>query len=1180
MPTRVSVQGPDGQAQIYVYNRSDQALGAGNTGVVYEGYLEADPSQPRVAIKVVRPGQEHDLYREMDIIDRLRRQSRPANERVPWATIGREQGALVPAPCLVMEKVDALLSTQLAQLGAAPLTDAAATAQPILQKERLAARSGQQYAQLLLGMRQAGVISSGDRKASDFRWLPDGRGDGRLVVLDWNRAQWIDTDLDPTRFEQAYIARRRAELDKGSQGDIAIFAHSWAHFLLNRTVGETLPELEDPEPAWQALTLGMRDILRRALLAGRAGGFGSATELLRALAEHAKRLDWPLGELVRQIDEVQRQNAPGWEGDLERLIDIAARKGATEDNIRSWRAVAGRRGREALDRARAAESKFAFSARTRQWESVAGETAAALNALGPATPETGPAHLLLQRWRVAAAVGTAMQNQNRPQAEAKEWSGLVIDALQALGQPLDNRPTAADALAKLRSAEKTIPALASGLEALRLEAELRQKVNVNAAPAAIADVWQRMEKEDGAYALALRLAWPALDRRLTAGDVTQEQHETDALRLASLQGARDNLFAQFQRDVADRRLPAGDRATAAVVAEAWRPLWATFYNQAAPFRAAAGGPAAGWLAEVVTLDALVDGLLRQRPDETAHLMHRLPKDEPYNLDTRRRLLTTLLEQLEATLNSDEPLWPDQLRRAQAAVAALNTMTTGASRDRLLALGTLIAPRLAQLAELQTALGVGDYLPRNDWPGLVTHVTTAGGAADDGTDAIDDTLHAAIAARLEVWEPAIDTLAGDTIAHEAYRARTLLALRAARQLPQRLRDFSQALLDQAAALEKESAGLEGLQRHFAESGEYAARLAALERQLQEQRNRLAALADKAQTAQQGADDTGQKLDLAADRLSQRLKQMELTLTNIESKAISFDDALTAQPRLAALWLAHAIDEAARLQLKQARDELNMARQLLGNGGGAVKVTADIVERSLTQLDGWRQSRDSPAWKLLEKLGDILSQPRGSRREAHQTLAQFKMVTAAWGDNIVVRHMAAQIDSLPKEQDTPPATQPPIDNQLRDVQPPPGDSRPRDTQLPPADSPPPGYAASGTRYPITSGYQSDPGPLGDAPAQPSPPDYQKALDMVLTKWRNVARHDARDRESLRLMEQANSETSMLLQANALTVYQLQTLNRYIQEALMGMPMPYGNNQFGAKKLSDRITQLLSGKRGASW
>lgn len=1170
MPTRVSVQGPDGQSQIYVYDRSDQALGGGNTGIVYAAYLEADPTQPRVAIKVVRPGQEHDLYREMDIIDRLRRQNRPASERVPWALIGREQGTLVPAPCLVMEKVDALLSAQLAQLGATPLTDAASTAQPILQKERLAARSGQQYAQLLLGMKLTGIISSGDRKPSDFRWLPDGRGDGRLVVLDWNRAQWIDTNLDPTRFEQPYIDRRRAELDKGSQGDIAIFAHSWAHFLLNRAIGDTLPEMDDPEPAWQALTLGMRDILRRALMAGRAGGFGSADELLRALAEQVKRLDLPLGELLRQMGEVQRQGAPGWEADLERLIDIAARKGASEDDLRSWRSVAGRRSREAMDNARAAERSISMNAKVRQWDKVVNQTADALDALGPASPETGPAHLLLQRWRVAATVGIAVQ-ESRSQTDVKEWTTLVTDALQALGQSLDDRFAPADALAKLRSAEKTAPSLASGLEPLRLEAELRQKFNESAPPVVIADTWQRVEGSDGAYALVLRLAWPALDRQLTAGDLTQERRETDALRLANLKGARDNLFAQFQRDVDNTRLPPGDRATAEAVAAEWGPLWAAFYAQAAPFRTA-DGPTADWLAQATTLDALVDALLRQRPDETARMMQLLLREELFDTATRHRLLTTLLEQLEATLNSDEPLWPDQLRRAQAAAGTLSIMATAATRDRLTALETLIAPRLAQLTELQTSLRVGDYLPRNDWPGLVEHLAAAGGAADDGTDAIDDALRAAIAARLEVWEPAADALAGDTTAHEAYRARTLLALRAARQLPQRLRDFSQALLTQADALERESAGLDGLQRHFAESGEYAARLAALDRQLQQQRDRLAALAGQAETAKQRADATAQSIDLATDQLSKRLTQMELTLTNIESKALTFDDALTAQPRLAALWLAHAIDQAARLKLDQARSELQAARELLGNGGGAVQATANNVDRALTQLEKWRQSRDTVAWEWLEKLSDVLSQPRGSRRDAYQALAEFKMVAPAWGDNLVVRHMAHQIDSLPKEQAVAPPSPPPADSQPRDPQPP-ADSR-LDAHPAAAEPPAPSYSPAKSFFPSTGGYQSDPGPLGGAPVQPPPaPDYQKALESVILMWRNIAWYDAREREGLRLMEQANRETDLLLRGNPLTFQELQNLYGLIQKALEGME--FGANRYAASRLVNGIAQKLGRK-----
>lgn len=224
-------------------NGSPQELGRGATAVVYlaklkEGNRNSKEVANEVAIKVAFAGlsasTREDFRAEQKKIATLREKT----TYVPWAHVGQDP-ANSETDILVIERIpEEWELTEITRKTGGRLS------------EELALEAGNQYAQVLLVLHDLKMTMCGDRKASDFHWNAENR---RLIVLDWNRAQYLPTE---ETLESRSLIRQ----------DIRIFGLFWAQLILGRRSIYALPEPDDTtDPDWEKLSFGTRVVLFRAL---------------------------------------------------------------------------------------------------------------------------------------------------------------------------------------------------------------------------------------------------------------------------------------------------------------------------------------------------------------------------------------------------------------------------------------------------------------------------------------------------------------------------------------------------------------------------------------------------------------------------------------------------------------------------------------------------------------------------------------------------------------------------------------------------------------------------------------------------------------------------------------------------------------------------------------------------
>lgn len=267
-------------------------LGMGALGNVYLYKLIQGEGVKEVAIKELlpqhRPGTEAylDFLGELDVITALEAalQGREGCARVPWAHRGfapQDKNQVM----LIMEYIpeEWRLTKKLTNN---------------ILPEELGLKTMAQYAGLLNALHNSvpkensGYSVRGDRKGGDFYW--DEKDEGLLIVLDWNRS---------TKLPDKEYAKMLKRQDLHGLGQI------WSEFLL----GESMRLLPDPfdenNDRWNDLSLGTRQLLRRAMsgLPLEAGDFEKETKIH---LDNFQRSRQDPGGLLSKIEKTEIKTQP------------------------------------------------------------------------------------------------------------------------------------------------------------------------------------------------------------------------------------------------------------------------------------------------------------------------------------------------------------------------------------------------------------------------------------------------------------------------------------------------------------------------------------------------------------------------------------------------------------------------------------------------------------------------------------------------------------------------------------------------------------------------------------------------------------------------------------------------------------------------------------------------------
>lgn len=157
----------------------------------------------------------------------------------------------------------------------------------------IALASAHQYVTLLQAMHERNIVSMGDRKATDLRWLQTPDQPPRLVVLDWNRAREVSE-----KEKQALIRQ-----------DIQAFGRLWAEQLLARDV-QDLPDVDDISDAtWSSLRRGLRLILKQSLDSRFTWGYQSAADILQDIDKYKEDEQKSCQQLIAEAEDEQKKGA-------------------------------------------------------------------------------------------------------------------------------------------------------------------------------------------------------------------------------------------------------------------------------------------------------------------------------------------------------------------------------------------------------------------------------------------------------------------------------------------------------------------------------------------------------------------------------------------------------------------------------------------------------------------------------------------------------------------------------------------------------------------------------------------------------------------------------------------------------------------------------------------------------
>lgn len=1002
MTTRVKAKGPDGKESFYVYDPQSVPLGSGHTGVVYAGWEESRP-EGKVAIKVSRSASDVDMQRELEILARLYAPGEPGGNAVLWAAGGQEDDVSPAAACMVMELVggDFQMSRRMGELGKKTLPEA-----DILEKEKVATEAGLQYAQLLVRMKEQGVISRGDRKGTDFRLVPGNGRPERLVVLDWNRGEIIDTTAlkNEGRWSAEYIRRREHDLALGRTGDIRIFARWWAEFVLGRDSSGALPKIDDKDLDWVALTRGFREILLRAEAADTARGFEDATELKEALARHAERLEMGQGQLRQAMAELQRDNAPTLSADMLVLIDLAERRRMSDIDLDPHRKAAGRGGQDAMSMARKVLAELKDSQFGGGWEWARGRLSDTRNKMGEITPDTVAAHLMLLRIDAAIDAARSVPNLTLPRWASDLWK--LSEAMSRLGADSMASADSRDLLARLSP-----DATPGTLRPLELELDLRTTRDGSTA----IKTYKALHDLRSDYAAALRVSLPNLDRILTDYDRDDKKRSRDAGRGGTLTDAWKRLIDQFIGDVNTGRLPPATHQEARELRDkTYRPLWDAYYDARHSLSAAGPQPpdeGAAWLA------ALLDSMLRLRADDAAARLVDPPEAAKSALgnaaDLRRRCFGRWLTQLENSATSGEPRWPDDIERATNLVKTIGDRGDPLIQQRAEPLAQQLRDAATLQESLRRQLGTatpGGITGGENWAAFRNRILT-----DDSSD-IDEALRQAVDNRLEVWPaPAVaeDPFDPDYPGRvaEGYRARTLLALRAAALLPRRARQYSEELRTLADALDAGQTDVGIITGTSRAADAYATQMVTLN-----------TMKSQLQEFNKIKEDFATEGDVAKNRqeLESWRKSLDNLLNQIDAKTRTASQRIEQLAPLAQMWLVFALDQAAQLKLDDAMGSVKAARDF--SSADVIGSEANAIETAIAQMQELSKRADAQTgvWGQLWQVRDAMQ--TGNRKDAAAAWGQVQRLNPDWADNRVLQRLDQRVMAMPELASVPPSTSP--------------------------------------------------------------------------------------------------------------------------------------------------------------
>lgn len=999
MTTRVKAKGPDGTEKLYAYDPQSVPLGSGHTGIVYEGWEESRIDR-KVAIKVSRSASDADMQRELEILARLYAPREPGGNAVLWAAGGQEIDTIPGAACMVMELIgdENQMSRRMNVLGQSKLlgTD-------ILEKEQTATEAGRQYAQLLVRMSDKGIISRGDRKATDFRLMPDNGNAERLVVLDWNRGEIIDipTLEKEGRSSPEFIKRRRTDLEVGKTGDIRIFARWWAEFVMGRSLTGPLPTIDDKtDNDWAALTRGFRHILLRAEAAGTSRGFVSAVALEQALSRHAEILKMDASALGRNMGELQKQNPPTLRDDMLALTDLAARRKMDFDRYKGYIDWAEKGGQDAVTMTkRALDDVKAKAARREEVSGLIDET---LRNLGQATPNTAAAHLPLLRWGAVAAAGREVDWQ-----QGNAWNGDVSKLMEAFERlPADIRATD-EARNIIGGLGRNFPSSKEGLLPLSLELDLRAARTQTAGIEAL----QKLQEIYPAYAAALRMSMPPFDKFLADHDRADNKAKSDSDLDKTLQAAVKALFDQFAADVMTGQLPPADHQAAHRLREAtYQPRWKAYYDARANLNAAGislRDDDGKWL------DALLTSMLRLRSDDAAARLAVPPAAAAARGDwatLRRRCFGRWLDLLEKNAADGEPRWPDELSHALALVDRISADGDPVTQARAAAMAQQLQDAITLQNSLRRRLGIDSSLgftTGDSWATLVERITA------DNSIAISDALRQAVDNRLEVWQPpavaedAFDPDYPGRVA-EGYRARTLLALRAARLLPANVQEYNEQLRSLATELEDGQRNVALITRSMSAADGYAAHMITLNRMKDELAELKRIKADFDQASLRVSGSAG---DIAEDRrkLESWSTKLDALAGEIDAKTNAADEVISQVAPLAQMWLVSALDQAGRLDFNEALTSVGTARRLLSDS--SLLKEAMNIENAINQLEELSNADGgfNEAWGRLQRVRDAMS--AGNRERTINAWREVRSHIPDWEANRVLQRLDQRIIVMP-------------------------------------------------------------------------------------------------------------------------------------------------------------------------
>lgn len=978
----VSAKTPYGPKD-YIVDRG-APLGAGATAIVYRGVTETG-SADAVAVKVARPGSDsqalESFFRELEIIRKLRHESEAGGQAVPWATRGEGTNAA----CIVMEMVAE--NTQLSRALSAQ-KDAKLPGTSILMKEVLATASGVGYAELLLRMAAEHIISRGDRKGTDFRWVsnPADTSMGRLVVLDWNRAVEINPEAD--NWSEVYRERLTTDLARGRLDDIRLFGKWWSEFLLEREVRGNLPDLNDPEENWQRLSLNLRRILRHSLEAGRLSGYRdddnstAAAKLLQDLQQHQTYLREKLADkLIGEMAELRTKSSPGPDdiAQMQILFDLASRyeylqrpdnralvpyRDWVENHTNETRSLVNEAVAEIRDhylQADYGEAKEICSTKLAQLE---GDTALAVTS-----------QLRLLRWQTAIEEALRAPLTDFDTAKERNWAELMV-GLQQQMDVLDQRNGGSNGLALKEASERWTkvvsrePGRADGLAPLRLELDIREALLQSVSDVALLEKWRELESQNKDYARTLRLSYPELDGWLNdkTGEISAEDHEGQLAQIHS------NLFAMLAKDCK----PANDlvvslRDRYGAVSDEHRPETylrelSQFYHLHELQEATQDDSINSLYQDVLWLDNLLTSTIRGRLAEALSGLEDPPAILSEDLvAVYQAYVHTVHHQTRALLDQQAPRWPGQLRESKKALEIISHLpytTSEAERDN--ALLTEVTELYEQVLSVRETLG---YQQGMDWASFLQQVTsTEADEISENLDGIDDALITALKQKLEVWEqPAsAESLSSEDreAILEGYRASTLFALRTRRLLPARLDHFGQTLQEQANALAAQAGSLQALDEALIGAASYPAAMMPLITALRSLEERL----DQLESAERSAKDVQTRVDRREMELGNTLRQLKLTQEEIETALAKTANA-SAQRQLALRYMSMAFDSAFQLDYAKTSKCFTQAKNYLNDQ--PAKIDLDALESLELLMDALSSIESVGASTELKTLRDIIN-----------------------------------------------------------------------------------------------------------------------------------------------------------------------------------------------------------------